>query len=180
MIAIRDKDVIDQYFSESGGRDQGLVMLDSLKEWRKDGWRIGARKIACIRYGGTSYDIWAFAEVNSKDHDEVKQSIYFLSGCYAGILVPQSALDQFESGKAWENIGDNNIRGGHCIYVQMYDESKGLLGCVTWGKIQMMSWNFWDRYCDEAYAIVDNKDHFIEDSPVDVEKLDSILDEITG
>ena len=23
---------------------------------------------------------------------------------------------------------------------------------VTWGRLQRMTWGFWDRYCDEAYC----------------------------
>jgi hypothetical protein len=25
---------------------------------------------------------------------------------------------------------------------------------VTWGALQQMTWDFWDTYCDEAYAIL--------------------------
>ena len=27
---------------------------------------------------------------------------------------------------------------------------------VTWGALQVMTWGFWEAYCDEAYAIVSN------------------------
>ena len=27
--------------------------------------------------------------------------------------------------------------------------------CVTWGKKQPMSWKFFGKYCDEAYAVID-------------------------
>jgi hypothetical protein len=27
--------------------------------------------------------------------------------------------------------------------------------CVTWGRKQQMSWAFFRKYCDEAYAIID-------------------------
>lgn len=25
---------------------------------------------------------------------------------------------------------------------------------VTWGALQVMTWSFWEAYCDEAYAIL--------------------------
>src|SRR5262245_62166582 len=39
IIAITDEDVVRQYFLETGGADIGLVVLDSLKLWRKIGWQ---------------------------------------------------------------------------------------------------------------------------------------------
>jgi hypothetical protein len=27
--------------------------------------------------------------------------------------------------------------------------------CVTWGRKQQLTWAFVDKYCDEAYAIID-------------------------
>jgi len=59
-----------------------------------------------------------------------------------------------------------------------YDEN-GLV-CMTWGERQHLTWEFWDTYVDEAYGIVDNKNDWIEDSPVDVNKLNSYLQKITA
>ena len=53
--------------------------------------------------------------------------------------------------------------------------------CMTWGRKQFMTWDFWDARVDECYAIVDNKNDWMgDDSPVDVDKLDAYLEEITG
>jgi len=41
-----------------------------------------------------------------------------------------------------------------------------------------MTWAFWDRYNDECWGIVDDRDKFVTDSPVDVEALDEYLNEI--
>ena len=35
-----DQDVLTEYFKETGGPDHGLVILDSLNEWRQLGWRV--------------------------------------------------------------------------------------------------------------------------------------------
>ena len=43
-----------------------------------------------------------------------------------------------------------------------------------------MTWAFWEAYTDEAYGIVDDRNDWLENSPVDVEKLDAYLQEITG
>lgn len=169
ILPITDQEVQDEYFKETGGSDSGLNMLLSMIAWRK-GW------IAA----GKTYSIYAFGALTSTDHLDISQTIYLLRGAYPGIQVPQSAIDQFNAGQTWDVVSnDGGIKGGHCIYLPYYD-SDGV-GCITWGKHQFMTWDFWDKYSDEAYGIVDNRDDWLgEDSPVDVAKLDAYLNEITG
>jgi hypothetical protein len=52
--------------------------------------------------------------------------------------------------------------------------------CTTWGRPQRMSKDFWLKRVFLSFGIVDSRDDWLEDSPVDVEKLDSYLEEITG
>ncbi|MDD5412787.1 MAG: hypothetical protein PHF31_15520, partial [Methylobacter sp.] len=50
---------------------------------------------------------------------------------------------------------------------------------VTWGKKQEVSPEFLQTYGDEAYGVVDNRNTWLGDnSPVDVEKLDSYLKQL--
>jgi hypothetical protein len=95
------------------------------------------------------------------------------------MYVYQKDIDQFKAGEAWSLTGsDGEYKGGHGVYLCGYDEDG--LTCMTWGKKQRMTWDFWDARIDEAYGIVDNRDEWLgEDSPVDVEKLDAYLQEIT-
>jgi hypothetical protein len=186
QIPISDDDVLAEYWIEQGAHeiskrhfcktvtrwdskpDNGLVMLDSLNSWRQEGWSIG----------GKNYPIYAFAGVNWKAHDEVKATVYLLNGAYAGFVVPQSAMDQFNAGKPWTVVPGSPIIGGHAVYIVGYDEVG--LTCITWGKPQKMDWNFWDTQFDEAYGVVDNRDKWLgEKSPVDVNALNAILAEIT-
>jgi hypothetical protein len=166
---ITDDEVIQEYFNETGGADTGLILLASLKDWRNDGWMVG----------GKNYTIYAFASVDWKDHDEVRHCINLLGGVNFGMYVYQKDIDQFKAGEAWSLTGnDGEYKGGHGVYLCGYDEDG--LTCMTWGKRQRMTWDFWDARVDEAYGIVDNKDEWLgEDSPVDVEKLDAYLQEIT-
>jgi hypothetical protein len=171
LIPITDQEVIDQYFKESGGLDMGLILLNSLKSWRRDGW------IA----GGKHYDIYAFASVDWKDHEEVKHCIHLLGGVNFGMMVYAKDLEQFQNGETWElTPNSGSFKGGHGVYLYAYGfDGEGLI-CMTWGKRQKMTWRFWDARLDEAYGIVDNKNEWMHDtSPVDVEKLQGYLDEIT-
>src|SRR5258705_9242466 len=52
VIRITDGEVLREYLLETGGEDNGLVVLDSLRSWRKRGWVAG----------GARYFITAFAE----------------------------------------------------------------------------------------------------------------------
>jgi hypothetical protein len=169
LINITDQEVINEYFQESGGVDSGLYMLNSLNAWRL-GWTAADE----------TYNIYAYASTTIRDHNEIKYAIYLLRGAYAGILVPQSAIIQFETGQTWDVVPDDGgILGGHAIYIMQYD-SEGLT-CMTWAKKQKMTWAFLDRYCDESYAVVDDRNNFADpDDPVDVEALDQILKDITG
>lgn len=165
-------EVVKQYFTETEGADCGLIMLNSLNSWRKIGWT----------FGGKFYDIYAYAEVDVKNHAEAQYCVYLLRGAYLGINLPLTAQRQLEAGEIWDYLpGDSgNIPGswgGHCVYVQSYDGEN--YTCITWGQKQKMTKAFWERYVDECYGIIDNKDAFLENSPVDVEALSQILTEIT-
>lgn len=179
LIAITDQDVTQEYFKETGGADNGLVMLDSLNEWRQQGWQAA----------GKTYTIYAFASTDWKNHDEIKQCIYLLNGVYFGMLVPQYALDDFEAGKRLWDIsptGDQNIVGGHAVYTPAYLNIVGYneVGpvCVTWGDRVQMTWAFWDKYVDEAYAVIDSKDSWVDPAsdPLDMALLAQYLQDITG
>lgn len=168
-ISISDQDVKAEYFKESYGQDSGLVMLDSLKSWRNDGWPAA----------GNTYSIHAFASVSRFDHKEVATALYLFTGLQCGFRLPQCAMDAFEAGKIWDvpsiwNWRGRQILGGHCIYLHGFDKQMNLFG-TSWGQNFKMTWKFWKKYSDEAYAIIDSKDRWLANSPVDEEKLEQYL-----
>lgn len=179
LVTINDEDVVYEYYKESYGLDTGLVMLRSLNAWR-NGWQID-RKGRCKYFSkGTPYSIYAFAAIDSIA--ELIQAIYYLRGGYIGFRVPQYALDQFSASKPWDinPAGDQTVKGGHCIQFPAYTDNGNVLSCWTWGKRQIMTRAFFEKWVDEAYAIVDNKNAFTVNSPVDVTALDTILKEIAA
>jgi hypothetical protein len=174
VLSITEKDVLNEYWKEEGGRgpqyDNGLVVLDSLKLWRSKGWKVGAR----------TYSIDAFAQIDQKNAVEVKAAICLLTGAGAGLSLPTSARTQLDAGKPWDvTTGPDstpNSWGGHYVFLSGYTEHGPV--CVTWGRKQQMTWQFLTKYCDELYGIVDNKDRFLRKSPLDVKKLEQYLKEI--
>ncbi len=174
VIRITDKDVLREYWKEEGGAgpayDQGLVVLDSLKCWRKYGWKAATKK----------YSIHAFAQIDEQNESEVRAAIYLLTGVGAGLSLPLSAKAQIDAGKPWDVVrsadGKSNSWGGHYVFLSGYT-TKGPV-CVTWGRKQQMTWAFAKKYCDEMYGIVDNKDRFLKKSPLDAEKLERYLSQL--
>ena len=152
VLMITDKEVLKEYFKETGGSDTGLVVLNSLKEWRQNGWKVGKH----------AYQIQAFAEVDFTNHQEVRQAVFADVGVGLGVQLPNSAKAQIQTGQPWDlTTGPDSAPGswgGHYVYVPGYTTSGPV--CVTWGRKQQITWAWLDKYCDEAYAIFDAKNRF--------------------
>lgn len=119
--------------------DNGTVMLDALNYRRKIG--ILGRRIE------------GYAALDPQNTAQVCQAIYLFVGIDSGLDFPQSAMDQFFAGKAWDVVRhDGGIQGGHCVYVCGYD-ADGVY-CITWGKVQFITWAFWKKYFVEAYSVL--------------------------
>lgn len=165
-IDITDKDVVSEYLRESGGEDSGLVMLNSLRQWR-EGWTVGIM----------TYAIEAYGALLPRNPKSIKAAMFLLGGIQCGVMLPRSAQEQM--GKEWRVVsgrdGERGSWGGHAIFIHAYDPDG--LTCVTWGKKQRMSWEFFFKYCDEAYGVVDSVDKWLEKPGIDVAKLKHYLRE---
>jgi hypothetical protein len=167
ILDIKEKEVEREYFRETGGGDTGLVVLDSLKAWRKRGW------VAA----GQRFKIKAFTQIDQADQAEVKRAIFLDVGVGLGFTLPDIAMDQFNAGKPWDvatGPGTRpNPKNGHYVYATGYT----LLGpvCVTWGRKQQITWAFLNKYCDEAYGIIDAVNTPKKKRGLDEKKIDSFL-----
>jgi len=169
LIPLTEKEVVDEYFRESGGEDSGLYILDSLKSWRSEGWIAGGQRL----------NIFAFAEINHRDHDQVKHGVHLLSGLITGAWLPKSCLDQIERKEIWSIVdGPDERAGGHCMWVIGYTHTGPVF--LTWGQRQVATWAWWDRYVDEVYGVIDAVDKFVANSPLDIDKLQGYLNAIKG
>lgn len=129
---------VSGYDPGTGQNDNGCVMLDVLNYWRKTG--IGGHKIG------------AFASVNPKNIDHVKIGMDLFGGLDLGFALPVSCQNQ----DVWDVAGGSRGRpgswGGHCVNGVAYDAKT--LTCITWGGRKQMTWAFFTKYCDEAYALI--------------------------
>jgi len=73
---------------------------------------------------------------------------------YIGLLLPRSAQWQRDE---WTLSSGADARpgswGGHAVNLIDYTRGKGPV-CVTWGRLLPMTWQFFEAYCDEAYAVL--------------------------
>ena len=187
IIPITTDDCLNEYYKEEGWApvtttcffglfkhqspsppDNGLVMLDSLKEWQQKGWTLG----------GETYTIYAFASVDWKNHLQIQQAVYLLNGVLLGVNLPQSAEDQFHANQSWTVVPNSPIIGGHCIYIVGYNNVGPVI--ITWGRKVQTTWEWCDLYIDEAYALVDQKDSWVQNDSINIELLQSYLDAITN
>ena len=166
VLMITDQNVLKEYFKETGGPDTGLIVLDSLNEWRQKGWKVGKH----------TYKIQAFAQVNFTKREEVRQAIFADVGVGLGVQLPTSAKMQIQTGQPWDVTTGPDSKpgswGGHYVYVPGYTSNGPV--CVTWGRKQQMTWTWLNKYCDEAYAIFDAKNRF-KKSIIDKAKVTAFL-----
>lgn len=139
-VSPTDSQVVALYERITGGKDIGATCLDALKAWRK-------QKLA-----GDAPQ--AFVQLDLRNRSHVRIAVDYFAGAYVGLSLPVSA--QAEVGATWRahasGAGQPGSWGGHCVNIVGYDRLH--LTCVTWGRLQLMSWAFWDLYCDEAYAVM--------------------------
>jgi hypothetical protein len=147
-----DEAVVEMYNKVNGGVDEGAAMLDVLNAMRKEGMILNGPTIR--------NRIYAYVSVDPTNHDQLRTAHFLFGGIYIGANLPVSAQGQ----KLWD-VGEGPAAvpgswGGHAMNVVDYDS--GGVTFVTWGALQKATWAWVDRYCDEAYAILE-EDYVGED-----------------
>jgi hypothetical protein len=134
-----EQSVLDLYWA-TGTKDSGRYCLDVLNYWQSTGF--GAEKIL------------AFAQIDPKNRQHLEFACWAFGGVYIGVQLPLSAQTQKDE---WTLASGPNAAagswGGHCVNLVDYSGAGGPT-CVTWGRLMPMSWDFFDAYCDEAYAAI--------------------------
>lgn len=126
-----------------GPTDTGRVEIDVLNSWRDVGFD-----------GQGGHKIWGYTEVNVQNLQETRTATWLFGGLYIGIALPITAQSQH----VWDvvpNSGENGQPGswgGHAVNVVEYDAKGPTI--ITWGKRLKMTWAFWAKYVDEAYAVL--------------------------
>jgi hypothetical protein len=139
--AISDYSSITGYNPNDPNSDQGTNVRDALNYRRNNGMIDSTRK---------RHKIGAYVALNS--FQEVLEALYLFDVVGIGIQFPSSAMDQFKNGQPWTVVEGSKVEGGHYVPVVYYDGT--WIYVITWGKLQKMSVDFYNKYCDESWAIL--------------------------
>lgn len=139
--AIADYSAVTGYVVGDDYTDNGTMIRDALKYRQSTG---------IIDTKGNRHKIGAYLQLDPGNIDHVLMSMYLFGACEIGIQFPSSAWSQL--GKLWKPVAGATIEGGHDIPL-VARRSPGWR-CVTWGATQYLNLAFFQKYCDEAWAIV--------------------------
>jgi hypothetical protein len=142
--------VVAMYEAITGGADTGAQEVSVLKYWRK--------------HPLDNHSVAAFVKLDLKNRPYIEVAASLFGGVYIGLALP-GALDP-RNLAVWDvpasgPVGPWAPTDGHAVNIVGYDAAG--LTAITWGRVQRMTWNFWDAYCDEAWALL-SKD-FLQHPP---------------
>lgn len=147
-VTLTDPQILKAYnHFAHGNPDAGANMLDVLNYWRKTG--IGHDKIQ------------AYAQLEPQNDTQLKDAVNLFGACYIGLELPDFAVPPHTDFLTipWVVPGTGpvgnaapNPNNGHCVPAVAYDQR--FIYVVTWGAIKTMTWNFYDTYADEAFAVL--------------------------
>lgn len=173
-LQITDEQVLAVYSAISGydparpETDVGATLQAACDYWHSEG--IAGNRIA------------AFAWINPQDVDLVRMAVSTFGSAYAGMWVSAAAMQQFDRGKPWTTTnGKSPLLGGHCVHLGAYDADT--FTCTTWGKTQVMSVAFQQRWLDEIIIPVDLdwlRVNGISPAGLDVAQLNADYEALTG
>jgi hypothetical protein len=125
--------------------DAGCNMLQVLRYWRKTG--LDAHKVL------------AFASLDLQNQVQAQSAVWLFGSIYIGVALPDFATQGDMLTVPWVvppggPVGNAapNQNNGHCIPAVAYDANQ--LWIVTWGELKSMSWDFYNAYADESFAVI--------------------------
>jgi hypothetical protein len=136
---IPDKDILAGYFALSPN-DQGCFMLDVLNYWRKNG--VGDDKVE------------AFVETAVASLIQAKLAIEYFGSVYIGMSLPNT--NTFGPWDVKAPTWPANPANGHAVCLIGYNDATNMFKVATWGEIWNMSYDWFKKYCDESYAVLND------------------------
>ncbi|MGA7811202.1 hypothetical protein [Bradyrhizobium sp.] len=113
------------------------------------------REGAPLGPAGLTHKITAYLEVDPRNVNDVKRTIADCGIAYIGLNVPRYIHPVLgEPPAIWDvQERDSAIVGGHAVILAGYNDATARV--ISWGEYFSMTWNFFAKYVDEAYAIAD-------------------------
>jgi hypothetical protein len=140
--SISDYSAVTGYVIGDDSTDQGTDVQTALQYRQNTG---------LIDTSGVRHKIGAYLALEPGNTQHLYEALYLFSAVGIGVQFPESAMDQFNAGKPWTVVSGASVDGGH--YVPLVALRSNIV-CVTWAQLQQMTLQFYQKYCDEAYAIL--------------------------
>ena len=143
-----DTSVLSDYSATTGysasdpNSDQGTDMHNAMKYRRNTG---------VLDANGKRHKIAAYVWLEPGNIQHLLAATYLFGAVGVGIQFPNSAMDQFNAGVPWSVVGGSSIEGGH--YIPCIANRNNLV-VVTWGRTQEMTFGFYQKFSDEAVAML--------------------------
>ena len=134
---IPDEKIVEAYLAISPN-DNGAYVLDALNYWRKTG------------VGGDNIE--AFIEVQPHNITQAKIAIHYFGALYVGMALP----DENTFGPWITPTGEPNRYNGHAVCLLAYNDLKKTFKVATWGEVWDMSYDWYNKYVDETYAVLND------------------------
>jgi hypothetical protein len=110
-------------------------------------------KTGTIDATGKRHKIAAYVALELKNIAQLAEATFVFDAVGIGFEFPNSAGEQFNSGVPWSVVKGAQIEGGH--YVPIVGKPyAGALACITWGKRQVLTEQFYKTYTQEAWAYI--------------------------
>jgi hypothetical protein len=109
------------------------------------------RTTGLIDASGKRHKIDAFVSIPAGDWDTMVRCVWTFGVVGIGFNFPHSAWAQFDNGQPWDVVAGSSIEGGHYVPIVGYPSTTSV-SCITWGKRQVMTKAFFQKYNDESWV----------------------------
>jgi hypothetical protein len=146
--------LINSTFTLLGGNgDSGLYVVDVLNYWHTKGMSVAERQFEDVIAG--------YVPLKVTTTEELDVALDLFDAVYCGWALPQTAMDQFNSGEEWHVVnkaltGSSAVGslGGHATPLVKRDKANKKYATNTWGSVHDVSEDFVEAYLEEAYAVI--------------------------
>lgn len=142
--ALAGYEAVTGYKPDDPATDTGAYEGDVGAYWLKTGFKCG----------GQLDQIAGFADINVKNLDELRYSVFLTGNCFLGFTLPACA----EEDPVWDlptTPEAGEIVGGHAVPVVGYDQKYFYV--VSWGAIVPVTYPFIQKYLDEGHVTLSHR-----------------------
>lgn len=144
IVNFTDKNALDDYGVVTGypASDDGTEVRVGM------GYR---RDTGVIDALGQRHKIDAYIQIDPKDWETMIKCVWAFGAVGIGFEVPNSIWGEYYSHQPWTVHSDSSIEGGHYVPILGSTAPSKRCTCITWGRSQEMTREFYEEYNDEAW-----------------------------